>query len=218
MIIKAFKGNVYSLSTHEYGHLSINILLEYTLTEKTSEILDELQKRTKELIKNKCGRYVINCVLDQGRPDDQNDIINIMKDRFLEMSCHIYGSTVMTKAITYASPEDRQIFINKALQVSNNIKINRNTKTIITCNGGNHTDISEESVLNFMMNDPHAIYVVQKMKDVAVKNNRDVRPTKRPGTDPIVTMSTRRKTESKSVHTRIKVSYNYLFNYVGPMG
>jgi len=59
---------VFSLSTHPYGCRVIQRILEHCNLEQTSAILDELLSNIEPLLQDQYGNYVIQHVLEHGKP------------------------------------------------------------------------------------------------------------------------------------------------------
>ena len=73
-IIDAFKGQVFNLSTHPYGCRVIQRILEYCNAEQTNPVLEELHTHIEALIQDQYGNYVVQHVLDRGKPEDKSKI------------------------------------------------------------------------------------------------------------------------------------------------
>ena len=73
-IIDAFRGQVFSLSTHPYGCRVIQRILEHCTPEQTGPVLEELHSHTEALIQDQYGNYVVQHVLDRGKPEDKSKI------------------------------------------------------------------------------------------------------------------------------------------------
>ena len=73
-IIDAFSGQVYNLSTHPYGCRVIQRILEHCSAEQTAPVLEELHTHIEALIQDQYGNYVVQHVLDRGKPEDKSKI------------------------------------------------------------------------------------------------------------------------------------------------
>ena len=73
-IIDAFQGQVYNLSTHPYGCRVIQRILEHCAAEQTTPVLEELHTNIEALIQDQYGNYVVQHVLDRGKPEDKSMI------------------------------------------------------------------------------------------------------------------------------------------------
>ena len=73
-IIDAFKGQVFTLSTHPYGCRVIQRILEHCAAEQTKPVLEELHTNIEALFMDQYGNYVVQHVLDRGNPEDKSMI------------------------------------------------------------------------------------------------------------------------------------------------
>ena len=64
---------VFSLSTHPYGCRVIQRILEHCTLEQTTLILDELHSSIDPLLQDQYGNYVIQHVLEHGKPVRKSD-------------------------------------------------------------------------------------------------------------------------------------------------
>nr|ABS76148.1 pum-like protein [Danio rerio] len=111
-IIDAFQGQVFVLSTHPYGCRVIQRILEHCTQEQTLPILEELHQHSEQLgqkyqgvslemtpktyytvssdalFKDQYGNYVIQHVLEHGRPEDKSKIVAEVRGKVLALSQH----------------------------------------------------------------------------------------------------------------------------------
>uniref|UniRef100_A0A8C7HPN3 Pumilio RNA binding family member 2 n=1 Tax=Oncorhynchus kisutch TaxID=8019 RepID=A0A8C7HPN3_ONCKI len=111
-IIDAFQGQVFVLSTHPYGCRVIQRILEHCTQEQTLPILEELHQHSEQLgqkyqgvslemtpktyytvssdalFKDQYGNYVIQHVLEHGRPEDKSKIVAEVRGKVLLLSQH----------------------------------------------------------------------------------------------------------------------------------
>ncbi|KAL5969780.1 hypothetical protein TSMEX_002393 [Taenia solium] len=165
---------VYTLSSHPYGCRVIQRILEHCSTEQTRVILDELHQSVDNLVNDQYGNYVVqlDCmyslamvfiskrlssqhVLEHGSQEDKSRIINSLRGRVATLSEHKFASNVMEKAIANATPAERSALINEVL---------------VSADG---TDSGPGGVLVDMMKDQFANYVVQRMLELADKQQRN---------------------------------------------
>jgi hypothetical protein len=88
--------------------------------------------------------YVIQHVIERGKPEDREKIIAGIFGQVLELSKHKFASNVVEKCVAYGSYQDRQHIIDEITEV--------------------HPDNS--SPLLAMMKDGFGNYVIQKLLDV----------------------------------------------------
>ncbi|KAJ3285843.1 mRNA binding protein puf3 [Borealophlyctis nickersoniae] len=164
-IIDAFHGQVYALATHPYGCRVIQRIFEHCTDDETvgspfnnqniispKPLLEELHRYTINLIQDQYGNYVIQHVLERGKPADKGLIISKVRGQVLQMSKHKFASNVVEKCVAYGSKKDRQLLIDEVIQ----------------------TRPDGTSPLISMMKDQFANYVVQKMLDVVDGDQREL--------------------------------------------
>ncbi|XP_038891883.1 pumilio homolog 4 isoform X2 [Benincasa hispida] len=140
-IISAFYGQVLALSTHPYGCRVIQRVLEHCDDLNTQQIImDEIMQSVCLLSQDQYGNYVIQHVLEFGKPHERSAIISKLAGQIIKMSQQKFASNVVEKCLTFGSPEERQLLINEIL---------------------GSTD--ENEPLQAMMKDPFGNYVVQKV-------------------------------------------------------
>lgn len=150
-IIDAFHGQVYSLATHPYGCRVIQRIFENCTNEHDS-LLKELHHYTFNLIQDQYGNYVIQHVLEHGKPEDKSLVISKVMGQILNLSKHKFASNVIEKCVTNGTKVERQQMIDEVIQVKPD-----GTSDLIS-----------------MMKDQFANYVVQKMLDVVDKDQHDL--------------------------------------------
>ncbi|KAH7986015.1 hypothetical protein HPB52_025255 [Rhipicephalus sanguineus] len=107
--------------------------------------LEELHQHTEQLVQDQYGNYVVQHVLEHGRPEDKGRIVAAVRGRVLPLSQHKFASNVVEKCVTHASRSERALLIEEVCAYVD----------------GPH------SALYTMMKDQYANYVVQKMIEVA---------------------------------------------------
>jgi len=161
-IVDTFVNKVYTLATHPYGCRVIQRILEHHSDNLDSYedkrragrenppylILKELLHCTISLVQDQYGNYVIQHVLEHGRPQDKHEIISQVRGKIVQLSQHKFASNVIEKSVQFGSHEHRQWLIE---------------------------EICVESIaLETMMKDQYANYVVQKILDVCDAQQRDI--------------------------------------------
>ncbi|KAF9426385.1 Pumilio 2 [Entomortierella beljakovae] len=151
-IMDAFTGQVYSLATHPYGCRVIQRMFEHCADTKTP-LIDELHRYIPNLVQDQYGNYVIQHILERGRPSEKSLVISKVLGQVLTLSKHKFASNVVEKCVAYGSKADCQKLIDEV---------------IISKPDGS------PSPLVLMMKDQFANYVVQKMLDVVDGEQRDI--------------------------------------------
>lgn len=143
-IISSFYGQVIVLSTHPYGCRVIQRVLEYCDDIKTQQIImDEIMQNVCMLAQDQYGNYVIQHVLEHGKPEERSAIIHKLAGQIVKMSQQKFASNVVEKCLTFGGPEERQLLVKEML---------------------GSTD--ENEPLQAMMKDPFGNYVVQKVLEI----------------------------------------------------
>ncbi|KAG0044433.1 mRNA binding protein puf3 [Gryganskiella cystojenkinii] len=150
-IINAFTGQVYTLATHPYGCRVIQRMFEYCSDTKTP-LMDELHKYIPNLVQDQYGNYVIQHILERGKPSEKSLVVSKIFGQVLPLSKHKFASNVVEKCVAYGSKSDRQKLIEEVITMK--------------------PDGTMPLVL--MMKDQFANYVIQKMLDVVDGDQRDV--------------------------------------------
>jgi len=161
-IVDTFVNKVYTLATHPYGCRVIQRILEhhsdnldmYDDKRRTGRenppylILRELLHCTISLVQDQYGNYVIQHVLEHGRPQDKHEIISQARGKIVQLSQHKFASNVIEKSVQFGSHEHRQWLIEEICV--------------------------DSSALETMMKDQYANYVVQKILDVCDAQQREI--------------------------------------------
>eukprot|EP01116_Phalansterium_solitarium_P017249 TRINITY_DN419_c0_g1_i3.p1 TRINITY_DN419_c0_g1~~TRINITY_DN419_c0_g1_i3.p1 ORF type:complete len:176 (+),score=75.90 TRINITY_DN419_c0_g1_i3:1520-2047(+) len=106
------------------------------------------------LVQDQYGNYVIQHVLEHGRPQEKAVILGKMRGQIVQLSQHKFASNVVEKCVEFGSQADRTQIIHEIL------------------NGGKGQ--GDQSALVIMMKDQFANYVIQKVLDVALDDEREL--------------------------------------------
>ena len=158
-ILNAFKGQVKELSMHPYGCRVIQRILEHTANCHKQAILDELRSCSTDLVQDQYGNYVIQHVMQHGYEPDRNLLVKEVQSHLLEFSQHKFASNVVEKCLQYANKRDRDDMIWTIINVTFDMNSPVDAKT-------------GHCVLESMVRDPYANYVVQKVIDVSDERQR----------------------------------------------
>ncbi|XP_004490876.1 pumilio homolog 1-like isoform X2 [Cicer arietinum] len=140
-IVSTFYDQVVTLSTHPYGCRVIQRVLEYCHEPKTQQIMmDEILQSVCMLAQDQYGNYVVQHVLEHGKPDERSAIIKELTGQIVQMSQQKFASNVIEKCLTFGTAIERQVLVNEMI---------------------GSTD--ENEPLQVMMKDQFANYVVQKV-------------------------------------------------------
>jgi len=127
-IVDTFVNKVFSLATHPYGCRVIQRILEHhsdndldfdekrhpiTRGNPPQQILKELFHCTISLVQDQYGNYVIQHLLELGRPQDKHEIIKQLRGKIVQLCQHKFASNVIEKSVQFGSHEHRQWLIDE---------------------------------------------------------------------------------------------------------
>lgn len=69
----------------------IQRILEHCTADQTAPILEELHQNTEKLVQDQYGNYVIQHVLEHGRPEDKSKIVAELRGKVLPLSQHKFA-------------------------------------------------------------------------------------------------------------------------------
>ncbi|XP_042511378.1 pumilio homolog 4-like isoform X2 [Macadamia integrifolia] len=151
-IILAFYGQVVALSTHPYGCRVIQRVLEHCDDANTQHIImEEILQSVCTLAQDQYGNYVVQHVLQHGKPHERSAIISKLAGQIVKMSQQKFASNVVEKCLTFGGPKERQLLVNEMLGAT-----------------------EENEPLQAMMKDPFANYVVQKVLETCDDQSREL--------------------------------------------
>lgn len=146
-ILEAIRHQIYRLSLHPYGCRVIQRLLECSNREDQEFILNELKGFIYYLIQDQFGNYVIQHIIESGNDKDTKMILDVVLDNLIELSKHKFASNAVEKCIIHLPVESR----NKIYDV------------VLLDNKSSDGDLNENTNLAYMIKDPFANYVIQKL-------------------------------------------------------
>jgi len=141
---------VYMLATHPYGCRVIQRILKHCNAELTQPILNEIIQSCYGLVQDQYGNYVIQHVLEKGRKEDQQMMIQKLLPQLVPFSLHKFASNVVEKCVAFANSDQRREILREVLTL----------------------DETQQCTFQKMIKDAYANYVVQKLIDVA--NQREL--------------------------------------------
>ncbi|KAG9318499.1 armadillo-type protein [Chiua virens] len=113
--VQLFRGNVYDLSTHPYGCRVLQRCFEHLPEEQTRALMDELHRYMINLMQDQFGNYVVQFVLEQGKPHDRYQVIAKLRGQMLNMARHKFASNVCEKALVTATTEERRGLVEEII-------------------------------------------------------------------------------------------------------
>ncbi|XP_062207416.1 pumilio homolog 1-like [Phragmites australis] len=151
-IISTFYGHVVPLSTHPYGCRVIQRVLEHCTDPKTQQIvMDEILQSVCMLAQDQYGNYVVQHVLEHGKPHERSIIIEKLAGQIIQMSQQKFASNVVEKCLTFGGPTEREVLINEMLGTTD-----------------------ENEPLQAIMKDQFGNYVVQKVLETCDDQQREL--------------------------------------------
>ncbi|CAN8315224.1 unnamed protein product [Cochlearia groenlandica] len=151
-IISTFFGQVVTLSMHPYGCRVIQRVLEHCHDPNTqSKVMEEVLSTVSMLAQDQYGNYVVQHVLEHGKPDERTVIIKELAGKIVEMSQQKFASNVVEKCLTFGGLEERELLVNEMLGTTD-----------------------ENEPLQAMMKDQFANYVVQKVLETCDDQRREL--------------------------------------------
>jgi pumilio RNA-binding family len=110
--------NTLSLSCHPYGCRVLQRILEHCNEQKKTAVLDELLNCHKRLLDDQYGNYVIQHVLQFGRDEDRDSILQIIVENgLLDLSRQKFASNVVEKLLKYGNANQRRAVVREMLKV-----------------------------------------------------------------------------------------------------
>ncbi|XP_062225846.1 pumilio homolog 2-like [Phragmites australis] len=151
-IISKFYGHVVPLSTHPYGCRVIQRVLEHCTDPKTQQIvMDEILQSVCVLAQDQYGNYVVQHVLEHGKPHERSIIIEKLAGQIIQMSQQKFASNVVEKCLSFGGPTEREVLISEMLGATD-----------------------ENEPLQAMMKDQFGNYVVQKVLEICDDQQREL--------------------------------------------
>ncbi|KAL6204537.1 hypothetical protein ACLB2K_021804 [Fragaria x ananassa] len=151
-IVSTFFDQVVTLSTHPYGCRVIQRVLEHCNDQNTqSKVMDEILGAVSMLAQDQYGNYVVQHVLEHGKPHERSAIIKELAGKIVQMSQQKFASNVVEKCLAFGGPAERELLVNEMLGTTD-----------------------ENEPLQAMMKDQFANYVVQKVLETCDDQQREL--------------------------------------------
>ncbi|KAE8693087.1 Pumilio-like protein 3 [Hibiscus syriacus] len=111
-IVATFFDQVVTLSTHPYGCR----VIQHCKDSKTqSKVMDEILGSISMLAQDQYGNYVVQHVLEHGKPGERSVIIKELAGKIVQMSQQKFASNVVEKCLTVGGPDEHQLLVNEML-------------------------------------------------------------------------------------------------------
>ncbi|GKD57343.1 pumilio homolog 2-like protein [Tanacetum coccineum] len=139
----------------QFPHLwSLNqrvLELEHCEDLKTqSKVMDEILACVSMLAQDQYGNYVVQHVLEHGKPNERSIIIQELAGKIVQMSQQKFASNVVEKCLTFGDASELQLLVNEMLGTTD-----------------------ENEPFQAMMKDRFANYVVQKILETCSDQERE---------------------------------------------
>ncbi|KAJ7097908.1 ARM repeat-containing protein [Mycena belliarum] len=114
--VSLFTGHVLELASHTYGCRVLQRCLQHLPDVQTRPLLDELLRSyAVDLMQDQFGNYVIQFILEHGRPEDKALVVAQLHNRLLYMARHKFASNVCEKALAFADADARRLLIEELM-------------------------------------------------------------------------------------------------------
>ena len=107
-MIEAIQHDVQYLSMHKYGCRVIQRMLEHARDEVLCWLVPELHKCCGLLIADQFGNYVPAHIVEKGKPEDRNRVIEVVQRNLVQFSKQKFASHVVEKCIRYGTDQQRR--------------------------------------------------------------------------------------------------------------
>ncbi|KAJ4719986.1 putative Pumilio [Melia azedarach] len=132
-MVKELDGHIMRCSYREFWSIAM-------MQKPNCIMMDEILQSVCMLAQDQYGNYVVQHVLEHGKPHERSAIIKKLTGQIVQMSQQKFASNVIEKCLTFGTPTERQTLVNEMLG-----------------------SIDENEPLQVMMKDQFANYVVQKV-------------------------------------------------------
>ncbi|GJT44361.1 pumilio homolog 2-like protein [Tanacetum coccineum] len=132
------------------GHSCVRVLEHCKDLKTQSKVMDEILACVSMLAQDQYGNYVVQHVLEHGKPNERSIIIQELAGKIVQMSQQKFASNVVEKCLTFGDASERQLLVNEMLGTTD-----------------------ENKPLQAMMKDQFANYVVQKVLETCRDQERE---------------------------------------------
>ncbi|KAF8798039.1 ARM repeat-containing protein [Phlegmacium glaucopus] len=152
MFLSTICDNLLELSTHPYGCRVLQRCLEHLPEEHTISLLQAVHHFTLDLMQDQYGNYVIQFILQQGRPQDKSRVISKIRGNLIQLAQHKFASNVCEKALICADADTRRLLISEIMT----------------------PQPDGQSAILIMVKDQYANYVLQRALTVVESDQREL--------------------------------------------
>ncbi|CAM0907979.1 unnamed protein product [Alopecurus aequalis] len=113
-VIEPILAQICMLCTHQYGCRVIQRVLEHCHDPATqSAVMSEIVQHAYDLTEDKYGNYVVQHVLQHGKPEERSSIIQKLSGKVVFLSQQKYASNVIEKCLAFGTPDERDGLIRE---------------------------------------------------------------------------------------------------------
>ncbi|TFK42565.1 armadillo-type protein [Crucibulum laeve] len=113
--IKSFRGSVRELATHPYGCRVLQRCLEHITEDLIRPIREELHSIANKLMVDQFGNYVVQFLLEHGKPQDKALVVVKLRGQLLYLARHKFASNVCERALLSADIDSRRMLIDEIM-------------------------------------------------------------------------------------------------------
>ncbi|KAJ4304099.1 mRNA binding protein puf3 [Collariella sp. IMI 366227] len=112
-LARAMKGRVVELSTDKYACRVVQKALEYVLVDQQAELVKELEKDVLTVVESVHGNHVVSQIIAVVPRQHIDFIMDCLKARVQQLSCHQYACRVIQRALEHGSETDKLDFMKE---------------------------------------------------------------------------------------------------------
>ncbi|XP_047065420.1 pumilio homolog 1-like [Lolium rigidum] len=113
-VIEPILAQICMLCTHQYGCRVIQRVLEHCHDPATqSAVMNEIVQHALGLTEDKYGNYVVQHVLQHGKPEERSSIIQKLSGQVVILSQQKYASNVVEKCLAFGTADERDGLIRE---------------------------------------------------------------------------------------------------------
>jgi hypothetical protein len=94
-------------------------IFEHVADELTAPLMKEMHDNGETLIQDQYGNYVIQHLLEKGKPEDRDALLARIRGNMVTLSTHKFASNVIEKCISFCAPNIRRELIGEILESKN---------------------------------------------------------------------------------------------------
>lgn len=116
-IAAAVKPHLLALAFDNCGCRVIQRLFDKYDVDTLSNLVDDVIVKAVDLSTNQYGNYVVQKILESGKPGLASKVISVLKGCYYEFSMHKFASNVMEKCIRKANPQEQMEIFTEIIGV-----------------------------------------------------------------------------------------------------